>query len=74
LAAEAAKPDLALEAAPQPLWCDHLGMLLFAPVPMAVAQVVQAAQGLIKQWLGSLLLGALNIEQTKFLKWDGSER
>jgi hypothetical protein len=72
--AESAKPELALEGAPQTLWCDHLGMLLFAPVLVAVAQVVQPAQGLFKQWLGSLLLGALNIEQTKFLNWTDLSR
>jgi hypothetical protein len=72
--AESAKQDLALEAAPQTLWCDHLGMLLFAPVLVAVAQVVQPAQALFKQWLGSLLLGALNIEQTKFLNWADLSR
>jgi hypothetical protein len=71
---ESAKPELALAAAPQTLWCDHLGMLLFAPVLVAVAQVVQPAQGLFKQWLGSLLLGALNIEQTKFLNWADLSR
>src|SRR5207249_1729188 len=66
---EAGKPDWALEAAPQTLWCDHLGMLVFAPLLVAVAQVVEPAQARLKQWLASLLLGALNIEQTKFLNW-----
>lgn len=64
----------ALEAAPQTLWCDHLGMLLFAPVLVAVAQVVDPPQGLFKQWLASLLSGALNIEQTKFLNWPDLSR
>ena len=69
-----AKPDRALEAAPQTLWCDHLGMLLFAPVLLAVAQAVKPTEALFKQWLGSLLLGALNIEQTKFLNWTDLSR
>ena len=64
----------ALEGAPQTLWCDHLGMLLFAPVLVAVAQVVDPPQGLFKQWLASLLSGALNIEQTKFLNWPDLSR
>jgi hypothetical protein len=64
----------ALEAAPQTLWCDHLGVLVFAPVLVAVAQVAEAAQSLFKQWLASLLLGALNIEQTKFLSWPDLSR
>ena len=66
---ESAKEALTLEAAPQTQWCDHLGLLLFAPALVAVAQVVKPDQALFKQWLGSLLLGALNIEQTKFLNW-----
>ena len=71
---EPAKQALALEAAPQTLWCDHLGLLLFAPVLVAVAQAIKPAEGLFKQWLGSLLLGALNIEQTKFLNWADLSR
>jgi len=59
----------ALEEAPQTVWCDHLGVLLFAPVLVAVAQVIDRPEALFKQWLASLLLGALNIEQTKFLNW-----
>ena len=59
--------DGALAATPQTLWCDHLGILLFASVLVAVARVVDPPQGLFKQWLASLLAGALNIEQTKFL-------
>jgi len=43
-------------------------------VLVAVAQVVQPAEALFKQWLGSLLLGALNIEQTKFLNWADLSR
>ena len=73
-APEPARQDLALEAAPQTLWCDHLGLLLFAPVLVAVAQAVKPAEALFKQWLGSLLLGALNIEQTKFLNWADLSR
>jgi len=69
-----AEQALALEAVPQTVWCDHLGMLLFAPVLVAVAQVVRPAEALFKQWLASLLLGALNIEQTKFLNWADLSR
>ena len=61
-------------AAPQTLWCDHLGVLIFAPVLVAVAQVTETVQGLFKQWLASLLVGALNIEQTKFLSWPDLSR
>ena len=64
----------ALEGAPQTLWCDHVGVLVLAPVLVAVAQVVDPPEALFKQWLASLLLGALNIEQTKFLNWPDLSR
>ncbi len=71
----AAAPVLeGVPAAPQTLWCDHLGVLIFAPVLVAVAQVTETVQGLFKQWLASLLVGALNIEQTKFLSWPDLSR
>jgi Transposase protein len=63
-----------LEGVPQTLWCDHLGILLFTPVLITVAEVVKPAQALFKQWLASLLTGALNIEQTKFLNWPDLSR
>jgi len=66
--------EWALEAVPQTVWCDHIGMLLFAPILGAVAQVLDPAEALFKQWLASLLLGALNIEQTKFLNWPDLSR
>jgi len=65
---------LALEAAPQTVWCDHVGVLVWAPVLVALAHVVDPAEPLFKQWLASLLLGALNIEQTKFLHWPDLSR
>jgi hypothetical protein len=77
-AAGDAEPELAnswaLERAPQTLWCDHIGMLVFAPVLQAVAQLVDPPQALFKQWLASLFAGALNIEQTKFLNWPDLSR
>jgi hypothetical protein len=61
-------------AAPPVSWYDHLGVLVFAPVLVAVAQVGEVAGALFKQWLTSLLAGALNIEQTKFLSWPDLTR
>lgn len=73
-----AEPELAdsweLERGPQTVWCDHIGLLVFGVVLEAVAQVVDPPQGLFKQWLSSLLSGALNIEQTKFLNWPDLSR
>jgi hypothetical protein len=69
--ASSARP---LESDPQTLWCDHAGVLLFAPMLLATAQVLDPPEALFKQWLASLLLGALNIEQTKFLNWEDLSR
>lgn len=63
-----------VEGAAQVSWCDHLGVLVFAPVLVAVARVGEAAGALFKQWLASLLAGALNIEQSKFLSWPDLTR
>ncbi len=60
----------ALQAAPQTVWCDHAGVLVFAPSLLAIAQVLDPPEARFTQWLASLLLGALNIEQTKFLNWQ----
>lgn len=77
----AAVPEAALVAPPPPVgaaaevgWCDHLGVLVFAPVLAAVAQVGERAGALFKQWLASFLAGALNIEQSKFLSWPDLTR
>ena len=60
----------ALRTSPQTVWCDHAGVLVFAPSLLAVAQVLDPPEARFTQWLASLLLGALNIEQTKFLNWE----
>jgi len=77
----AAVPEAAPVATPPPVeaagevgWCDHLGVLVFAPVLAAVAQVEERAGALFKQWLASFLAGALNIEQSKFLSWPDLTR
>lgn len=74
VATEPELPTSALEAGAQTVWCDHVGVLVLAPILVAVAQVVDPAEPLFKQWLASLLLGALNIEQTKFLNWPDLSR
>jgi hypothetical protein len=71
-AAEVPEPSTApaLQRAPQTVWCDHAGVLVFAPSLLAIAQVLDPPEARFTQWLASLLLGALNIEQTKFLNWE----
>ncbi len=56
VAPEPEPPTVALESAPQTVWCDHVGVLVLAPILVAVAQVVDPAEPLFKQWLASLLL------------------
>jgi hypothetical protein len=55
------------DGAPTNYWCDHAGVLLFASALAAVTQVSPPAQPILAQWLAALLLGAHNIEQSKFL-------
>jgi hypothetical protein len=49
----------------------HLGVLLFSQVLLEVNEVGGESGWVLKQWLCSILLGALNIEQSKLLDLDG---
>jgi len=57
----------------QSVWCDHAGVLLFARALNQVSAVIDPPQPVLRQWSASLLLGAVNIEQTKFLNWQDLE-
>jgi hypothetical protein len=50
--------------------CDHLGMLVFADSLNTISQATSPPEPLLAQWLASVLLGARNIEQTKYLNWQ----
>jgi hypothetical protein len=50
--------------------CDHVGMLVFADALSSIAQAASPPEPLLAQWLGSVMLGAVNIEQTKYLNWQ----
>ncbi len=52
------------------LLCDHAGLLLFARALGSLPAAVAPREPLLTQWLGSVLLGAANVEQTKYLNWD----
>ena len=54
-------------------WCEHAGLLMFAAPLIRLNARVETAQPALAQWLSSLLLGAHNIEQTKFLNWEDLE-
>jgi hypothetical protein len=52
-------------------FCHHAGLLLFAPEVIALREsLTEPTNPLLPQWLGSLLLGVVNIEQSKFLDFD----
>jgi hypothetical protein len=54
-------------------WCDHAGVLVFATALAAISQVSPTPQRILAQWTAALLLGARNIEQTKYLNWEDLE-
>jgi hypothetical protein len=51
----------------QTVWCEHAGILLFADALRTVSDAVTPPQPWLRQALGSVLAGALNVEQTKHL-------
>ena len=58
---------------PQPggtILCDHVGALIFAGALSSISQATTPSEPLLAQWLGSVLLGAVNVEQTKYLNWE----
>lgn len=61
--------------APAPTgFCHHLGVLLFSVALSGVEKEVAAGGWLLKQWLAALLLGAVNLEQTKLLDFEDLHR
>jgi len=50
--------------------CDHLGVLLFCGVLRELIGAFPEDGAMLKQWLAYLFLGAVNIEQTKYLNWN----
>ena len=48
---------------------NHAGLLLFADSLHSLANSLSPPEPLLAQWLASILLGAANIEQTKYLNW-----
>jgi hypothetical protein len=54
----------------QTRWCDHVGVLLFWHALAQIVAQVQPPEPVLKQWLASVLLGAVNVEQTKYLNWE----
>jgi hypothetical protein len=65
---------LAAPAPPVAGFCHHLGVLLFSAVLLGLEKQGSAGGWLLKQWLAALLLGAVNIEQTKLLDFEDLRR
>ena len=57
-------------------FCHHLGVLLFSTVLLDLENHLPRSDSgwLCKQWLAAMLLGAVNIEQTKLLDFQALER
>jgi hypothetical protein len=55
-------------------FCHHLGVLLFSSLLLDLEKQTATSGWLLKQWLATLLLGAVNIEQTKLLDFQDLER
>jgi len=55
-------------------FCHHAGVLLFSRSLLELGDnFPQETAPLLKQWLASILLGAINIEQSKFLDFEDLE-
>jgi len=54
-------------------FCHHAGVLLFSVFLNEVKSAVTTGGELVTQWLAAILLGAVNIEQTKLLNYPSLE-
>ena len=64
-------PLLSAEAAVNIQFSHHLGILFFSQILLRVEHMCEEFGWLLKQWLCSILLGAVNVEQSKLLDLDG---
>jgi hypothetical protein len=68
-----ASPFFPKDPAESLYWCDHAGVLIFATALATISQVSPTPQRILSQWMAALLLGAQNIEQSKYLNWEDLE-
>jgi len=66
-------PVLGEEGPQKVTFCHHLGLLVFSGLLLKVQGCVEKGGWLLKQWLAAILLGAVNIERTKFLDFGDLE-
>jgi transposase len=55
------------------MFCHHAGVLLFGAALAALQTRLAGAARIIKQWVAAVLLGAVNVEQTKLLNAEALE-
>lgn len=58
----------------QPLFCHHAGILLFADILIRLQQFFAYSSDVFVQWIVTILIGAVNIEQTKLLDFESLKR
>ena len=56
------------------LFCHHVGVLLFSNLLAQLWRCLGEKARMIQQWIVTILLGAVNIEQTKTLDFDSLQR
>lgn len=54
-------------------FCHHVGVLLFSMMITKLDKFLEDETLIVKQWISSILLGAINIEQTKLLDFNALE-
>ena len=64
-------PILVVEPKSAVIFIHHLGVLLFSAVLLQVESLIPQMGWLAKQWLAALFIGAVNVEQSKLLDFDG---
>jgi len=67
-------PDDSQEPSEELRLCHHLGVLLFSAVFLRLDACTKQDGWLLKQWAATILLGAVNIEQTKLLDFTDLKR
>ena len=70
-------PDHIARQSPTPphgVFCHHAGVLIFSAILGRLRALDEAFGPLWKQWMATLLLGAVNVEQTKLFDWASLRR
>lgn len=63
-------PETGTGASEEVSFCHHVGVLVFGSVFARLDAWMGEENWILKQWLATILLGAVNLEQTKLLDFD----